>query len=180
MAAVESQSRTHVIRFNELRSLPSSPADVLLSRYQRDRLSVIGRVEERRPDEPGAAVQANINFGYIRCAPGKGNSSHMHPNWEIFIPMSGRWRLALEGGELDAPCELILDTWDVIVVPPNTFHEATNVSAADACLMSLNPGRKGAPYTVHPSVIEALRAVAPYAAEAAAHGKDVTTPQKPG
>jgi len=176
---VEPWLKTQVIRFSELRPLPTSPADVVLSRYQRDRLSVIGRVDERRTDDPGTAVTANINFGYIRCAPGRGNSSHMHPNWEIFIPMSGRWKLVLEGGELDTPCELMLEPWDVIVVPPGTFHEATNVSSADACLLSLNPGRKGAAYTVHPSVIEALRAVAPDAADAAVRGSDIAAPRIP-
>jgi hypothetical protein len=171
--SVESWAKTQVIRFSDLKPLPSSPADVALERYQRQRLSVIGRVDERRAGDPGTGVTANLNFGYIRCAPNRGNSSHSHPNWEIFMPMSGRWRLVLEGGELDAPCELMLEQWDVIVIPPDTFHEATNVSDAEACLLSLNPGRKGAGYTVHPSVIEALRAVAPAAANAAALGQDI-------
>jgi hypothetical protein len=164
-----------LIRFDELQALRSNPADTLLPRYQRERFSVIGRADERRPGEPGANISANINFGFIRCAPGTGNCSHMHPNWEIFIPMSGRWKLVVEGGELDEPGELVLDAWDVILVPPNTYHEATNVSDSEASLLSLNPGKKGAAYTLHPSVIEELRAFSPAAGEAAQRALDLVT-----
>jgi quercetin dioxygenase-like cupin family protein len=165
----------HVIRFHELQPLRSNPADTVLPRYRRERFSVIGRADERRADEPGAGVAANVNFGIIRCAPGAGNCSHKHPNWEIFIPLSGRWKLVLEGGELDAPGELMLDAWDVILVPPETYHEATNVSDAEACLLSLNPGKKGAAYTLHPSVIEELRVLAPEAVDAAQRALDLVT-----
>jgi oxalate decarboxylase/phosphoglucose isomerase-like protein (cupin superfamily) len=166
-------AKTHVIRFAELSPLRSSPPDVLLARYRRERFSVIGRANERRREEPGVAVNANVNFGYIRCASGTGNCSHQHPNWEIFIPMSGRWRLVLEGGELDARGELTLEPWDVIVIPGGTFHEATNISDAEACLLSLNPGSKGASYALHPQVIEELRRFSPDAARAAEQTLDV-------
>lgn len=172
-STAEPWAKTHVVRFGELSSLRSSPPDVVLPRYQRERFSVIGRANERRPEEPGVAVGANVNFGYIRCAAGKGNCSHKHPNWEIFIPMSGLWRLVLEGGVLDERCELMLGPWDVIVVPGNTFHEATNVGSGDACLLSLNPGSKGASYALHPSVIEELRRFSPEAARAAEQALDV-------
>jgi quercetin dioxygenase-like cupin family protein len=163
----------HVIRFDALRPLRANPADTLLSRYRRERFSVIGRADERAPGEPGTEVAANLNFGFIRCAPGCGNCSHRHPNWEIFIPMSGRWELSLEGGSLGEPGDLLLDAWDVIVIPPNTYHAATNVSDREACLMSLNPGRKGAPYVLHPSVIEELSAFSAQAGEAARRGLDM-------
>lgn len=174
---VEPWVKTHVIRFDELTALRSGPPDVLLPRYRRERFSVIGRANERRPDEAGAAVHANVNFGYIRCAPGTGNCSHKHPNWEIFIPMSGSWRLTLEGGPLEKPGELLLEPWDVIVIPGDTFHEATNVSDSEACLLSLNPGKKGASYALHPSVIEELRKFSPEAARAAERAMDV--PRQP-
>jgi quercetin dioxygenase-like cupin family protein len=173
MQSSEPWVKTHVIRFDELSALRSSPPDVVLPRYHRDRFSVIGRANERGAHEAGTAVDADINFGYIRCAPGTGNCLHMHPNWEIFIPMSGRWRLTLEGGELDERGALMLDPWDVIVVPSNTFHEATNVSDESACLLSLNPGSKGASYALHPSVIEELRRFSPAAARAAERALDI-------
>jgi oxalate decarboxylase/phosphoglucose isomerase-like protein (cupin superfamily) len=174
---VEPWRTTQVIRFGELSALRSAPPDVVLPRYRRERFSVIGRANERPPGDAGAAVKANVNFGYIRCLPGTGNCSHRHPNWEIFIPMSGRWRLILQGGELDEPGELMLEPWDVIVIPGNTFHEATNVSDAEACLLSLNPGSKGASYALHPSVIEELRRFSPEAAAAAERAMDVPIKQ---
>lgn len=171
----EPAPRFDVIRFAGLRPLRVNPADTVLHRYRRERFSVIGRADERVPGEPGTAVEANVNCGFIRCAPGCGNCSHRHPNWEIFIPISGRWRLSLEGGSLGEPGDLVLDAWDVIVVPPNTYHAATNVSDREACLLSLNPGRKGAPYVLHPAVIEQLSAFSAETAEAARRGMDMMT-----
>src|ERR1700722_1776047 len=91
----------HVVRFDELQPLTKNPADTFLPRYRRERFSVVGRADERRAGEPGISIDAAVNFGFIRCAPGTGNCSHKHPNWEIFIPLSGRWRLVLEGGPLE-------------------------------------------------------------------------------
>ena len=174
----ESSSEFQVIRFDDLAPLRANPADTLLPRYRRERFSVIGRADERAPGSPGADVRANINFGFIRCAPGCGNCSHKHPNWEIFIPMSGRWELVLEGGQLSEPGKLILEKWDVIVIPADTFHAATNVSGSEACLLSLNPGRKGAGYTLHPDVIDELRVFSPEAGEAAQRALDVVAEPK--
>jgi quercetin dioxygenase-like cupin family protein len=172
-STAEPWAKTHVIRFDELSALRSGPPDVLLPRYQRERFSVIGRANERQPDEPGVAVNANVNFGYIRCEPGTGNCSHKHPNWEIFIPMSGLWRLTIEGGPLEQRGELLLEPWDVIILPGDTFHEATNVSESVACLLSLNPGSKGASYALHPTVIDELRMFSPEAARAVERTIDV-------
>jgi mannose-6-phosphate isomerase-like protein (cupin superfamily) len=168
--------KSHVIRFDELKPLAASPADVILTQYQRQRFSVIGRPDEREPGSPGSLINAKVNFGYIRCAGGKGNCSHKHPNWEIFIPMSGRWRLTLEGGVLDEGSHVLeLGPWDVIVIPGDTFHEALNISDADACMMSLNPGNEAAAYTVHPHIIEAIRRFSPEAASAAEKALDIAT-----
>ncbi|HWM68833.1 MAG TPA: hypothetical protein VNO35_19745 [Steroidobacteraceae bacterium] len=166
---------SHVIRFAEIKPLTASPADILLTRYRRERFSVIGRANEREPGAPGSAVGANVNFGYIRCASGTGNCSHKHPNWEIFIPMSGHWKLTLEGGVFDDGRHVLeLGPWDVIVIPGDTFHEAQNISDSEACLMSLNPGIKAAGYTVHPGVIEEIRRFSAQAADAAQQAVDIS------
>jgi oxalate decarboxylase/phosphoglucose isomerase-like protein (cupin superfamily) len=163
----------HLVRFDQLQPLTKNPADTFLPRYRRERFSVVGRADERRAGEPGISIDAAVNFGFIRCAPGTGNCSHKHPNWEIFIPLSGRWRLVLEGGPLEGRGELFLEPWDLILVPPDTFHEATNVGAAEACMLSLNPGKKGAAYTLHPEVIEELRSLGPEIEAAARHAVDI-------
>ena len=40
-------------------------------------------------------------------------------------------------------------------------------------MMSINPGTKGEPYRIHPSVIEELAAVSEQAGEAARDGRDI-------
>ena len=161
-----------VVRFKELEPLRKHPADTRLERYKRERYSVIGRPDERPAGAP-AGPAIDVNFGYMKCGPGKGNCSHHHPQWEIFIPLSGRWKLVVEGGELERRETLTLDRWDMIILPPNTFHEATNISDEDGWMMSINPGVKGAPYTIHPEVIEALRQFSDTAGAAARKGADI-------
>lgn len=172
MAGSDSPHAT-VVRFKELEPLRKHPADTRLERYRRERYSVIGRADERRADAPGAAAGVEVNFGYMKCAPGKGNCSHHHPQWEIFVPLSGRWRIVIEGGEAEGRQTLELESWDMIIVPPDTFHEATNISDADAWIMSINPGVKGAPYTIHPEVIAQLRQLSETAVAAALAGADI-------
>jgi mannose-6-phosphate isomerase-like protein (cupin superfamily) len=162
-----------VVRFDDLQPLQKHPADTRLERYKRERYSVVGRAGERPPGAPGADLEVGINFGYMKCASGRGNCSHHHPQWEIFIPLSGRWRIVVEGGEVEGRQSLELGPNDMIIVPPETFHEATNISNEDAWIMSINPGAKGAPYTIHPEVIEALRALSQDAGLAAAGGVDI-------
>jgi oxalate decarboxylase/phosphoglucose isomerase-like protein (cupin superfamily) len=81
--------------------------------------------------------------------------------------------VVLEGGELDGKIELTLGAWDMIILPPNTFHEATNIGDSDAWLISINPGKDGRPYTIHPDVIAELRALSEDAGKAAAIGADI-------
>jgi quercetin dioxygenase-like cupin family protein len=162
-----------VVRLAGLTPATKNPPDMKLHRYRRDRYQVVGRPGERLPGTAGADVAANINFGYMRSPPGAGNCSHAHPRWEIFIPLSGQWRLAVEGGPLDERYELELGPLDMIVLPPDVFHEATNIGDEDGWLMSINPGVKGEPYRIHPSVIQELKAVSEQAGDAAQQGRDI-------
>lgn len=162
-----------VVRFAELTPATKNPPDMKLARYRRERYQVVGRPGERLPGTAGAEVGADINFGYMRSPPGAGNCSHAHPRWEIFIPLSGRWRLAVEGGPLDDRYELELGPLDMIVLPPDVFHEATNIGDEDGWMMSINPGVKGEPYRIHPDVIRELAAHSRQAGEAAEAGRDI-------
>ena len=160
-----------LVRFDELQLLTRHPADSRIPRYRRDRYPVIGRAAERVAGSPGADADVESNFGLMRCDAGCGNGSHHHPQWEIFVALSSRWRLVVEGGELEQPDSVELGPLDMIGVPPDTFHEAT--SEGEGWLISINPGSSGAPYTIHPALIEELRALSEAAGAAAGAGRDI-------
>jgi quercetin dioxygenase-like cupin family protein len=145
--------RENVQRFSELSPLKVGPPDRVLPEYERDRFSVVGRPDERPDGDRGVALNPGFNIGYIRCAPGKGHCSHSHPDVEIFIPMSGRWEIKIE--DLGS---FIAEPWDVVVIPGDVFHSATNVSDAAAYIMSVNAGTMTAGYTIAPAVLEKIKA----------------------
>lgn len=134
-------------RFKELRPLAVGPPDRRLARFQRDRFSVVGRPDERPRGDRGVALNAGFNIGYIRCDSGKGHCSHSHPDFEVFIPMSGRWKITIEGvGDVFA------EAWDVVAVPGGLFHSAVNVGEGEAYMMSVNAGEMTAAYRIAPEI----------------------------
>jgi quercetin dioxygenase-like cupin family protein len=74
---------------------------------------------------------------YARVKPGHGNALHDHATVEVFIPMSGRWSIRYgAGGEH----ETILETWDVISIPPGIQRSYTNIGDGEAYLMAILGG----------------------------------------
>jgi quercetin dioxygenase-like cupin family protein len=143
--------RRNVQKFADLKPLGVGPPDRVLERFQRDRFSVIGRPDERPDGDQGANLTTPFNIGYIRCEPGKGHCSHSHPGVEIFIPLSGRWRIEITGVG-----EIIADAWDAVSMPGDTFHSATNISDEPAWMMSVNDGTQTARYAIAPEVREEI------------------------
>jgi quercetin dioxygenase-like cupin family protein len=143
--------RQNVQRFSELKPLEVGPPDRVLERFQRDRFSVIGRPDERPDGDQGANLTTPFNIGYIRCEPGKGHCSHSHPDVEVFIPMSGRWRIEVTGVG-----EIIAEPFDAVSMPGGTFHSAVNISDEPAWMMSVNDGTRTARYAIAPEVREEI------------------------
>ena len=148
----------HVLRFRDLAGRESSyrPIDMLLSRFERDRYSVIGRpAEQNGPHTPLDEVDA-FNVTYLKCAPGKGIGTHAHATTEVFIVMTGRWSVTLG---VDAEQETILEPWDIISVPPNAMHGAVNIGEEDGWLMTINAGQSGAKLYWAPNLVEEIRSM---------------------
>ncbi len=128
-----------VIRFNELDKMesPFQPADMALERFARHRYSVVGRPAEKTAAGKGPGDVKDFSVVYISCEPGKGIGSHAHSNAEVFIPMSGRWRVTMRD-ETEKSVEL--SAWDVISVPPDVMHGAENIGEETAWLLAINAG----------------------------------------
>ena len=163
----------HVLRFRDLAGHESSyrPIDMMLSRFERDRYSVIGRpAEQSGPGTPLGEVDA-FNMTYLKCAPGKGIGTHAHATPEVFIVMVGRWSVTLGA---DAAHETILEPWDIISVPPNTMHGAVNIGEEDGWLMTINAGQGGAKLYWAANLIEEIRSTGVQVAETEIPGAAAT------
>lgn len=149
---VDEFSRRFVVRFADLKASAGAPPDAKLERFDRERLMVLGRQSERPTGEPGPAIDAGINLAYVRCEPGKGFCAHKHPGWEIFVPMSGRWRISIEG-----EADVEIGAWDAMAVPGDVFHGAMNVGDCKAVMMSINPGSDTARFAIAPDILAEIR-----------------------
>ena len=143
---------SHLIRFNELDQHQSSfrPIDMALSRFDRRRFSVIGRPSEATSDSKSLNRVEAFNMVYVECDPGKGIGLHKHNTAEIFIPMTGMWEIGL--GD-DGESLVTLEPWDILNVPLNVMHSATNVSNAAAFLMVISTDQRGPEIFWDPKII---------------------------
>jgi quercetin dioxygenase-like cupin family protein len=150
---VEDFKSRYVQKFTELKELKVGPPDRWVERYKRQRFSVVGRPDERPDGDKGVAMGTDFNIGYMGCEPGKGHCCHAHPGVEVFIVMSGKWEIDVRGVG-----KIIAEPWDVVSMPPNSFHSATNISDQMAFIMSVNDGTKTAPYTIPADVLAEIAA----------------------
>jgi mannose-6-phosphate isomerase-like protein (cupin superfamily) len=146
----------YVVRAKALQAAPGAPPDARLPRFKRDRFMVLGRKSERRAGDVGPVLNTGINLAYLRCEPGKGFCSHKHPDWEIFVVLSGRWKVTVAG-----ETEFVVNPLDVVAVPGDVFHDALNVGEGAGYMMSINRGTDTAGYALHPSILEELGLRAP-------------------
>lgn len=145
-------SEKYVVRVKELQAAPSAPPDARLPRFERDRFMVLGRNSERRAGDTGPVLKTGINLAYLRCEPGKGFCSHKHPDWEIFVVLSGQWKVTA------ADTAVSVGPLDVVAVPGDVFHDAVNIGQEAAYVMSINMGTDTARYALHPAILEELGA----------------------
>ena len=155
----------YFIRYSELDSHQSSfhPFDTRLERYQRTRYSVVGRPKEGTKDGKYHDEGAGFSVVYLKIDAGKGVGMHSHASSEVFIPMSGKWRVQIEGG-----MESVAFPWDVLSVPPNLLHGLENIS--EKTVKDLIKWVLSTPIRLSPELIEELRS----------NGEDVSDIEIPG
>ncbi len=152
-APTQAELEASVVRFRDLakRKSPFRPKDMLLERFDRERYAVIGRPAEGSTTGSSAEVKA-FSVVYLRCEAGKGLAAHAHASSEVFIVMSGRWELDVQG------TKTVLEPFDVVSVTPDAMHSARNISNGPAFMMTINEGQRGAPIRFDPAILAELRA----------------------
>ena len=152
----------YVARFAKLLPAAKNAPDTRLPEYERDRLPVVGRAEERADGDAMKLTEGHdLNVMYIRVPPGKGFAHHKHSNWEMLLILTGRWLVTTPNGG-----EVTLDPWDVMIVPGGLYHNAKNISDEVSYLAGINPGNMQAEFFFHPDIVKRVAEVDPEAAKA--------------
>ncbi len=128
--------------------------DALIPGCERRTCRVIGAAGGRPGQAPLAAEHFHLNL--VHCAPGKSAPLHSHVTQEVFMPLSGRWEVfwGPAGGRA-----LVLETWDVVSIPPGLSRGFRNLGDGDAWLLGIaggaDPGQIDWPDTVRQMALAA-------------------------
>ncbi len=81
----------------------------------------------------GADHDATVSFFVVKSAPGQGADKHRHPYEEIFVVLDGHIEIIIDG-KLG-----FLDSGQIAVIPPNTWHEFKNRASDRAQMVNIHP-----------------------------------------
>ena len=152
-----------VARFSELAGNEGLFVDTVIPGYARTIWSIVGpNVGEDRGERP-AIPPEDFHLAVIRSAPGNGSALHTHTTVEVFMALTGSWRIFYgeDPARIDGEHEVVLGPWDVVSVPAGVWRGFRNASEEDAHLLALVGGTDAGRLTWAPAILE----------EAARHGR---------
>jgi uncharacterized RmlC-like cupin family protein len=130
--------RGRIAHFKNLKFSSHGHLDTYIPGNERELVPVIGPGVLEDPSlRPTIVATDGFNVTYVRCKPGNGNALHDHETVEVFIPLTGRWKICWgEHGEEEA----ILEPYDVISIPPGVHRNFRNVSDTEAMMIAILGG----------------------------------------
>ena len=146
----DAEMLARVARYSELPASPRAFADTTLPGHARTLMSVIGRGVTDDPDfKPAIPFADNFHVDYIEAEQGNGAALHTHLTEEVFVVITGRWRIAW-GDEGAQTVEL--GEGDVISVPPGVMRSFACIAPGRHRMLSIlgghDPGRVKWAHTV--------------------------------
>ena len=144
--SVEEFERTRVARFNALEGSSRPMLDAVIPGQEREIYQVIGKgVSEDREQKIPIADNASFNVAIVRCQPGKGTLHHDHKTNEVFMALTGKWKIFW--GDDEDTHFVILEPFDVASIPPNLMRGFRNIGDEEALLLGTIAGTD--PGSVH-------------------------------
>ena len=137
--SVEEFERTRVARFNKLNGSDLPMLDAVIPGCERTIYQVIGKgVSEDREQEIPITDNRGFNVAIVRCAPGKGTLHHDHKTMEVFMALTGKWKIFW--GDDEDSHYVILEPFDTASIPPNLMRGFRNVGDEEALLLGTIEG----------------------------------------
>jgi quercetin dioxygenase-like cupin family protein len=85
------------------------------------------------PRFEGSHYGASVSFFVVMSAPGKGADKHRHPYEETFVILEGVIEVIVDGKMQS------IGGGNIVVIPPNTWHEFKNRSSQNALMVNIHP-----------------------------------------
>ena len=130
---VEEFEKTRVARFDELKGSKMPMLDAVIPGCEREIYQIIGRgVAEDIQQDIKITDNRHFNVAIVRCKPGKGTLHHDHRTNEVFMPLSGKWKIFW--GDDEESTYVTLSKWDVASCPPHVMRGFRNVGDEEGLL----------------------------------------------
>lgn len=150
----EDEMRARVWRYADLKGSSLPFIDAAIPGHERDIYGALG--SGAADEEVFKAVETAENFhvDFIKAGPGQGAALHSHDSEEVFIAMTGRWKVrwGTEGEE-----ELELAPFDGVSVPSGVMRSFENLADEEAVLMAILGGRTPGYCVWSESILQKLR-----------------------
>lgn len=143
---------SRIARFDELREDTNSYLDMQVPGHVRKAMMVIGAATGNDPNLGSPLPSEDFTLGFQMCETGNGPGLHSHDTVEIFVAVSGTWRLYWIDDEGEGEAEL--RTWDTVSVPPGVWRGLELTSEGQGLLLAVRGGARGGGVHWHPSQIE--------------------------
>ncbi|MCB1969240.1 MAG: cupin domain-containing protein [Geminicoccaceae bacterium] len=132
------EMEARVWRYDRLEGSPNAFLDAAIPGHRRVLYGALGVGTSDEKIFKAVKAAENFHIDYIRAEPGQGAALHSHDSEEVFIAMTGRWKVRWgTNGEHSTE----LDTFDGISVPSGVMRSFENMGDRENVLMAIIGGR---------------------------------------
>lgn len=148
--------RSRVWRFDALEGSPNAFLDAAVPGHERVLYGALGTGTADEQIVKAVKAAENFHIDFIKAGPGQGAALHSHDSEEVFIAMTGRWKVTWgTHGEN----ELELDRFDGISVPSGVMRSFENLGDTENILMAIIGGKTPGHCVWSEAILEKLQRV---------------------
>ncbi len=130
--------RSRVWRFDALKGSPNAFIDAAIPGHKRVLYGALGTGTADEQIFKAVKAAENFHIDFIKAGPGQGAALHSHDSEEVFIVMTGRWRVTWG---TDGEHALELDQFDGVSVPSGVMRSFENLGDQENILMAIIGGK---------------------------------------
>ncbi len=134
----QDEMMSRVWRFDALKGSPNAFIDAAVPGHERVLYGALGTGTADEQIFKAVKAAENFHIDFIKAGPGQGAALHSHDSEEVFIVMTGRWKVTWgTNGEN----ELELDRFDGVSVPSGVMRSFENLGDQENVLMAIIGGK---------------------------------------
>ncbi|MEM7045533.1 MAG: cupin domain-containing protein [Pseudomonadota bacterium] len=148
--------QARVWRFDGLKGSPNAFIDAAVPGHERVLYGALGTGTADEQIIKAVKAAENFHIDFIKAGPGHGAALHSHDSEEVFIVMTGRWKVAWGTNGENA---LELGQFDGVSVPSGVMRSFENLGDREHVLMAVVGGRNPGPCVWSEAILQQLRDV---------------------